>query len=368
MGKHKRRDRTTTTHSSVNARGFEFGNLRRSLFAYTSSIEFNSHMIEAKVFACAYGYDKVAGYPVPVPALTIVGEKAERLLAASEILKEWGCGDDGDAVDVEIVLRRDGSYLFGMQPNLRRGMDRMSKDQDLQDVIFFGGTWIKKIDSTNPILLEWKDATRSRISPVLISLATAHAKFGIPQIDTIKRVPGTLDIVKFDLKIASEDENPDHALINIVDDRKRSQGRPKVATPREIAKRRQRVIDSAFPVSRDRVRRLNLHHRLVDHIKVDQITVAQATQAAINVQLSREWCGLDHYPIEDFSAEGWWDRTLDRVEMTTVPNLIGEIELAILARQLELDVTTVLRDHGAEVSPKFNVNQRHFVRLGYGGD
>lgn len=368
MGKRKHQRKTKTTHSSVNARGFEFGKLRRSLFAHTSSVEFNNHMIDAKVFACAYGYDKVAGYPVPVPALTIVGEKADRLLAASEILKEWGCGDDGDAVDIEIVLRRDGSYLFGMQPNLRRGMYRMSKDQDLQDVIFFGGTWIKKIDSTNPILMEWKAATRSRISPVLISLATAQAKLGIPQIDTIKRVPGALTFVKFDLKISSEEEKPDHVLIDIVDDRKRSLGKPKVAKPREIAQRRQRVIDSAFPVSRDRVRRLNLHDRLVDHIKVDQITAAQVAQAAINVQLSREWSGLDHYPMEDFSAEAWWDRTLDRVEMTTLPNLIGEIELGVLVRQLELDVATVLRDHGAEVSPKFNVNQRQFVRLGYGGD
>ncbi|TBE77233.1 hypothetical protein ELH01_08230 [Rhizobium ruizarguesonis] len=325
-------------------------------------------MVEAKVFACAYGYDTVAGYPVPLPALTIVGEKVDKLLAASEILREWGCGDDGDAVDIEIVLRRDGSYLLGMQPNLRRGMYRMSKDQDLQDVIFFGGTWIKKIVATNPILVQWKDATRARLSPVLISLATAQSKFGIPQIETVKRVPGALTFVKFDLRIASEEESPDHLLIDMVDDRKRSLGKPRVAKPREIAQRRQRVIDSAFPVSRDRVRRLDLHERLVDHLKVDQITAAQVAQAAINVQLSREWSGLDHYPIDDFSTEAWWDRTLERVEITTLPNLMGQIDLAVLARQLELDVATVLRGHGAEVSPKFNNNQRQFVRLGYGGD
>ncbi|MBP1881802.1 hypothetical protein [Sinorhizobium mexicanum] len=351
----------------MKVRGFEFGHLRKSLFAHTSSIAFNQHMVDAKVFACAYGYDTAAGYPFPVPALTIVGEKADKLLAASEILKEWGCEDDGDAVDIEVVLRRDGSYLFGMQPNLRRGMYRMSKDQDLQDVIFFGATWIKKIDSTNPILLQWKDDTRSKLSPVLVSLATAQSKFGIPQIDTIKRVPGALTFVKFDLKIASEEENPNHLLLDIVDGRKPSLGKPKIAKPREIAQRRQRVIDIAFAVSRDRVRRLKLHEQLVDHLKVDDITIAQATQAAINVQLSREWCGLDHYPMEDFSAETWWDRTFFRVEMTTLPDTIGKIEIAVVTRQLELDVAAVLRGHGAEVSTKFNINQRQFVRLGYGG-
>lgn len=368
MGKRRHQRKANTEKSSLKARGFEFGHLIKSLFAQLSSIEFNQHMVDAKVFACAYGYETVAGYPGPLPALTIVGEKADKLLAASEVLKEWGCEDDGDAVDIEIVLRRDGRYLFGMQPNLRRGMYRMSRDNDLQDVIFYGATWIKKIDSTNPILLQWKDDTRSKLSPVLISLATAQSKLGIPQIDTIKRVPGALTFVKFDLKIASEEENPNHLLLDIVDGRKPSLGKPKIAKAQEIAQRRQRVIDSAFPVSRDRVRRMKLHERLVDHLKIDDVTIAQVTQAAINVQLSREWCGLDHYPMEDFSAKAWWDRTFLRVEITTLPDTMGEIEMAVLVRQLELDVAAALRDHGAEVSPKFHINQRQFVRLGYGGD
>jgi hypothetical protein len=54
--------------------------------------------------------------------------------------------------------------------------------------------------------------------------------------------------------------------------------------------------------------------------------------------------------------------------MTNLPNKLGEIELPVLARQLELDVIAVLRDHGAALATKFDVNQRQFLRLGYGGD
>lgn len=368
MGKRGHQRKSKNRQSSVTVRGFEFGHLRKYLFAHTSSIQFNNDMVDAKVIACAYGQDTVAGYPIPVPALTIVGQKADKLLAASEILKEWGCGDDGDAVDIEIVLRRDGSYLLGVQPNIRRGMYRMSKDQDLYDLIFYGGTWIKKIDTTNPILWHWKDAYQSRLVPVLVGLATAQSKFGIPQIDTIKLVPGAVTFVKFGLKIFCEEENPDNVLLDIVDGRKPTFGKPKTAKPQDVAQRRQRVIDTAFPVSRDRVRRLKLHEQLLQHLKVGNVSAAQVAQAAINVQLSREWSGLDHYPMEDFSTETWWDRTLQRAEMTTLPDTMGEIEIAVLARQLELDVAMVLRDHGAEVSDKFNINQRQFVRLGYGGD
>ncbi|MCV9960293.1 hypothetical protein OIU34_00120 [Pararhizobium sp. BT-229] len=341
--------------------------MQRNLFASTSSIEFNNLMMAASVIGCAYGYDKTVGYPAPIANLSIIGENADRLAAASEILRDWGCDEDGDAVGLEIVLRRDGTYLLGMGPDQRRLVNRMSKDQDLFDLLFMGTTWIKKMDTTNPLLLEWKELFANKLMPVQISFATANTLHGIPQRHTLRDVPGALRFIKFETKITTEEEAPDHMFIEVVDRRKGRSTGPKDAKGSDIAVRRQRVINSAFPISRERIRRHRLYEKIVDLLGDEEISIGQVTQAAINLELSREWSGQDHYPNAEDVGDKWWERVSQRVELTSLPNAFEEMEIPAIARQLELDVEAVIRRHGATLFPKFKLNQRQFIRLGYGG-
>ena len=367
MVKHKRHTKHPAPASRLLEHGFEFGQLQRRAFASTSSFEFNNLMVAASVIGCAYGYDMTPGYPDPIANLAIIGEDAASLVAASDILKDWGCEEDGDAVLLEIVLRSNGTYLLGMGPDQRRLANRMARDQGLFDLLFIGATWIKTMDTTNPMLTEWKELFATKLMPLQISFATAGRSNGVPQMHTVRNVPGTLRLIKFETKITTEDESPNHTFIQALEKRERSSSGPLAAKAEEIAVRRQGVIDSAFPVSRERIRRHKLHEKVIKLLGIEEISVSQVTQAAINLQLSREWSGQDHYPQADDVGDAWWERVCQRVELTSFDDPFGEMEIPAIARQLELDVRAVIVRHGAVLARKFKENQRQFVRLGYGG-
>jgi hypothetical protein len=143
------------------------------MYAHESSLELNCHMIAANVVGCAYGFDHPNRYPGHIPCLTFIGEKPDELLAASRCLESWGCAVDGDCVDINIVLKTDGGYLIAVQPNWKRTINRVVKDDALVDLFASGATWIKTIDTTNPVLREWKAYLRSKVAPIEVGFATA---------------------------------------------------------------------------------------------------------------------------------------------------------------------------------------------------
>lgn len=366
MGK-RRRKKTANKLPPKIGRGFDFGHLPRAMFASTSSFEFNNQMIAASVSGCAYGYDTVEGYPFPMPCLTLLGENKGPLLEASKILEYWGCREDGDSVDMTIVLKNDGGYLLGMQPSYRRMVNKSRKDAALVDTLFAGATWIKTMDSTNDALREWMDYRKSKLSPVKVLLATVESKKKIPRPETIRLVPDAISFVKFDLEILTEAENPKHWFFDIVRHRKvkGSKGPPQ-STPAAVASARCRVIDSVFPVSRQRIRRANLLTKVQGMTNAENLTPSQIEQAAINVVLSQEWAdGRDHYQGLEGLDEKWWELARKRVEVCGTTDPFETIDPATVLHQLELDVEHTLRKHGATVTNKFATNQRQFVRLGY---
>jgi hypothetical protein len=325
-------------------------------------------MIDANVIGCAYGFDRAHGYPGHIPCLTFIGEKPDELLAASRCLESWGCVEDGDGVDINIVLKSDGGYLIAMQPNWPRTINRVVKDDALVDLLSVGATWIKTIDTTNPVLREWKEYLRSKITAIKIGFATAKVVDGSPRFDAIEAVSGALDFVKFGLAIETEEEKPDHWLLDIVRGKKGKRSRsgsPEERTPRGVAAARATVIDSAFPISRVRIRRAHLKEQVSALANAD-LAQSQVEQAAINLELSREWTGGEDYyvGVESLETE-WWKRVRCRVEVAGMDDPLTGIDPAIVLRQLILDVEHTLRQHGAAVSPKLQTNQKLFSRLGY---
>lgn len=365
--KHKRKNKATK--SSVKpGRGFDFGHVPRALFASTSSFDFNTHMIAAQINGCAYGYDKVDDYPYPLPCLTFLGEDGDELLKASKCLEYWGCADDGDSVDITIVLKDDGGYLLGMQPNWPRMANRSRKDTALVDSIFTGATWIKTLDSTNPILRDWKEYRKSKLAPIKIRFASVESEKRVLKPGTIRDLPGAIEFVKFDLQILTEADDPKHWFFDIVRNETKEKGSkgPRQATPESVAEARRRVIDGVFPVSRERIRRAKLCARVQAISNADNIASAQIEQAAINVVLSREWAeGREHYQGLNELDDQWWKLAGKRVEICGTPDVFKTLDEATVLQQLVFDVEYTLRRHGATVSDKFAANQRQFVRLGY---
>lgn len=365
--KNKRKSKATKS-SAQPGRGFDFGQLPRALFASTSSFDFNTHMVAARVNGCAYGYDKVDGYPFPLPCLTFLGEHGDELLKASKCLEYWGCREDGDSVDMTIVLKDDGGYLLGMQPNWTRMANRSRKDTALVESIFTGATWIKTLDSTNPILRDWKEYRKSKLAPIKIRFATVESEKRVPKPGTIRDLPGAIEFVKFDLQILTEADDPKHWFLDIVRHETKVKGAKvaRQASPESVAEARRGVIDGVFPLSRERIRRAKLPARVQAISNADYIALAQIEQAAINVVLSREWAeGRDHYQGLIELEDQWWKLAGKRVEVCGTPDVFETLDEATVLQQLVFDVEHTLKKHGATISNKFATNQRQFVRLGY---
>jgi hypothetical protein len=368
VSKKRRKSKNRPTQVRSGEQGFEFGFVPRAMYTHSSSFELNRHLTNANVVGCAYGLDHVSGYPAYVPCLTFIAEKPEELLAASTCLESWGCAEDGDAVDINIILKSDGGYLISMQPNWRRTLNRVVKDDALVDLLAAGATWIKTIDSTNPVLRKWKEYLRSKIAPIKVGFATAKFVDGLPRFDNIEAVPDALSFVKFGVTIETEEEKPDHRLLEVAKGERGRRRRPDGVekwTPRGVATARANVIDSAFPISRVRIRRARMTER-VSVLANTNLGQSQVEQAAINLGLSKEWTGGESFyvGIEKLETE-WWKRVRCRVEVAGMDDPLTNIDPTVVLHQLTLDVEHTLRQHGAAISPKFHANLKLFNRLGY---
>jgi hypothetical protein len=257
-----------------------------------------------------------------------------------------------------------------MQPNFPRLMNRAVRDSALVDLLLTGATWIKRMDSTNPMLHQWREYRASRLAPIKFLFGTASVVNGIPQIETVRIVEDTIAVVKFGVQIITEGDEPDHWFLDIVAKRTPTRNRregPEKTTPAGVARVRRDVFKSAFPVSQERIRRLLLPEK-VRTLAGQETTTDQITQAAINVRLSHEWTdGKQHYDGIESLEDQWWDKVRRRVEVCGDGRGYEEIEPTSVIEQLKRDVEFVLRRHGATVSSKFATNQRLFMRLGYGG-
>lgn len=370
MGKRKkRRHQHKSQLSRSTERGLELGQTPRVLIAPESAFSFQEALHDSDITGCAYGFDHVDGYPTYVPCVTIIGMHADKIRRAFECFESWGSQVDGEAVDLEMLLCNDGTYLFGIGPNARRMISRLVCDQALANVLFPGTTFIKTIDSTNPILLEWKENSTSKMFPVKIMGATASLTGGIPDMNSIKVVEGANPFVTFNLKIVSEAEAPDHFFLRVIRQQRQIGEKKKVVgdKPAEIALARKNLIDSVFPVSKARIRRANIVGEVRASLSDCQISDSQIEQAVINLILSREiGSGTDHFVTLPDIHQKWHEYLRTRVETTAMVDDIPSISLTSILKQLELDVAFTLRSHGAQVKQKFSTNQRLFMRLGYG--
>ena len=347
--------------------GLELGQLPRVLLVSESTIDFNRALIEANVQGFAYGFDRIAGYPAAIPCLSFIAEHEKHLRQAFEYFEEWGSQSDGDSVDLNLLLKQDGGYLLGVQPNPERLMYRLARDREMIDFIYAGALWVKQLDTTNPMLWHWKELFASRMVPVQVLAAIAPARRGGPTPDSVT----PLDVrafVKFGIKIETEAEQPDHQFLRLTQNRLRPD-KPQLEkeAPEQVSRRRKRLINSVFPVSIVRMRQAGLFQATRIRLASIEVADAQIEQAIINVMLSREWSnGNDGYLGVADVHQTWWERLSNRVEVAGENDNMCFIDPDAVIAQLELDVEHTVRNHGAAVAPKFLANQRLFMRLGYG--
>ena len=361
----KRRHRPQAGEPSA-ARGFDFG--ERQAAAATPSADFNHSLRQAKVFGCAYGFGSSPGFEGQLPCITLIGETAEGFQAASSQFSVWGSQTDGDVVAVSLLLRTDGSYEVWVGPEPRRAMYRLLPQVELCGPLFLGYSWIKKFDTTNPLVLKLKAYRRASVSPVLFGFAIADPMAFAPE--RLKPLEGVPPLLKFELEIVDQREDPDDPRFRV-----RNGGEPPSLGPaaasanaRGYPDRRREVFDVAFPVSRERVRRSCLVERVRAITGFDSVSEDQVVQAAVNLMLSNEIMpGSRHYRgLGPDAPRRIWEHVFRWVELADNKPTPGDIAPALIVRQVELDVKHVLSSQGAyDAGQPFQSLQGQFRELGF---
>jgi len=338
-----------------------------------SDIDFNQALRDAKVIGCAYGFCSVPGMPQPIPLITLVGSNREAFARAYKHFAHWGCEEDGDVVDVDLLLRSDGSYDLWIGPEVRRMLYRTIPKADLFEVMSLNLSWIKHIDTTHQMVRDLKKHCESGLRAIAIGAALGDPSNR--RSTDLRDVAEWKNIVKFGLQIIDESEHPDDRRFHIAV-KQRSPKKDKMragqhATPAEICQRRTKTLDIAFPVSRERVRRSGLASEVRALPGFRDVTETQVTQAAINLMLSDELVPSDHHYVRiggDYRKKVW-TRIAAHSEQADGRSSPSNYAPLLVGRQIELDVRTLLNRVGLKTKGSSLAQaQEVLLQMGYVND
>lgn len=350
-------------------KGFDLGDQMKVMGI--SDLDFNQALSKAGVYGCAYGHQQLPGFPVPVAFLALVGEDRREFEKAFQHFARWGCEQDGDVVDIHMMLKLDGTYEMWIGPEIERAMYRTVPQAELCRPMMFNVSYVKPFDSTHRFVDDLKRYCESAISPVVLTAAIGNrTELDINKLEDIADLPR---LVKFDLKIIDQRKNANDprflarkggASLN------HAHANPSLS-PSEYCVLRRRTLDVAFPVSRERVRRSGTLDRVRALPGFTQVTESQVIQAAVNLMLSSEITSGDrHYTqITKDLPKRIWDHISSRCEIADGKLKPADEEPMVVARQLELDIRYVLLQQGILMAgDKFAKLQALFRRKGYVDD
>lgn len=349
-------------------RGFDFGFQMRTMAV--PDFEFNQSLRDAGVIGCAYGYHPIKGISHPIPSITLIGTNVTGFERAYQSFKAWGCEEDGDVLDVELLLKSDGSYNLWLGPEKHRLLYRTIPQSPLFEVLVMGCSYVKTLDSTHEMVRQLKRYCESKIHPVIISAAIGNPNN--PSSHQLNPVSGWKGILKFGLRIIDQTESPDDFRFASISDRVRPKKEDITPpTPNDICMMRRRTLDIAFPVSRERVRRSTLVHDVRGISGFGEVSETQVVQGAINLMLSGELVPGDiHYcQLSGDFEKTLWRAIASRVELVSNTCKPADLHPSLVAHQIELDVRTTLKNMKALKLPnEFPLLQEIFLREGYVND
>jgi len=363
-----RKKYTPKAPSSNRYRGFDFGHLMRTMSV--PDFEFNQSLRDAGIFGCAYGFHPVDGLSHPIPSITLIGTNIAAFERAYQAFQRWGCEEDGDVVDVELLLKSDGSYNIWISPEINHLLFRTIPQSNLFETLAMNVSWVKTLDSTHEMVRQLKRYCESKIHPVVIAAAIGNQCN--PSIQQLKPVPGWKNILKFGLRIIEQSEAPEDFHFAPISERfSPKHEKIKSPTPEDMCQRRIKTLDIAFPVSRERVRRSSLLLDIRCLPGFEKVTETQVIQAAINLMLSGSLVpGDKHYSKVTGDVEKTiWHLIASRVELADGVLKPADQNPSMVARQIELDVRTTLKRMKARGLPEhFPQLQEVFLREGYVND
>jgi hypothetical protein len=295
--------------------GFDFGiEIRAMLIADMSFIDL---LKQADIVACAYGTAPENPLETPLPEISLVGVNREPLVKVFAEFGRWASSGDGDAVELTFIFLQDGGYLLLIERERTRATWSLEGTNRIFSPLLFGGTYIKKFDTRNPALAQFRaHKERLLISPFLFGAASIAVKTrDVPTLSDIQPITTVVPLLKFEAKFLDEhaiDTNsPYFSLLKLTKESSGSKSKKglrslppePIQRPVDFFKHRSKIIDRHFPVTVERIR-ANRYPALMGAIRDRGIRDWQFEQAACNLLLSESVCNGKHFypniPSEEF--------------------------------------------------------------------
>lgn len=361
MGKRRKKQAVSQAPQGY---GFDFG--KRPNAAAIADPTFNKALIEAKVVGCAYGMTSAPGFSNLIPILSLVGNEEAPLRQAFEEFRAWGCEEDGDVVDIHLLLANDGTYKIWLGPEGRRLLFRCMPKNDLFEPLILNLSWVKGLDTTNPFLFQLRDYLTGKITPVAITAATISGPPESLDPTKLRDLAGLPKLIKFGLQIILEKDQPEDIRFKPLKTAPSGPGPQTISEAHAVT--RDRVFDVTFPVLRERVRRSGLVEIIRGRPNMKDVYEAQVVQAVVNLVVSQELVPGDlHYQnLEGDREQCIWGHIQTRTDLADGNDPVPDLNIDAIARQIELDVRYVLTRRGvATHQMKFASLQQMFIRKGY---
>ena len=158
-------------------------------------------------------------------------------------------------------------------------------------------------------------------------------------------VPNWKGFLNFGLKIFTEAEASLDPRFSMLGGRSDERKGPHEDTPEELSLHRIKTLNTAFPVSMERIQRSSLISKVQRIAGFENVSKTQVSQAAINLMLSNELIAGDkHYSqLSGDYCETIWDSIVERSEMADGSPQPANFEPIVVAHQIELDVWSTLK-------------------------
>jgi hypothetical protein len=274
--------------------GLDYG-IARTTAVMTEPV-FNDQMRKADIIACAYGEMGVAGISRVVPCISMVARNPGSLKEAFQQFHAWIQATGPGALKVEILYSREGYYIaFG--PEYKHAMWRTVGIDQFVNPMFFGMTYIKTIDTRNPLLDALAEYSKRPFAPIM--LLGAHYTGKNPQPASpnpaeIQPIDGCPDLLLYNLPVyKTKEEVPEYSGLHVMTskptkeelEKSRAEYEQRMTSPEEASLNRERGLATLMPVTLHMLRTYPPLREKLAVLEAQGVARWQIEQAIINQRL-----------------------------------------------------------------------------------
>lgn len=342
--------------------------------AIMTAPDFNDNLRAANIIACAYGEMPNREVDSVLPVVSIVGTKADPLTKAFLQFKAWMDATGPDALRVEILYSGEGYYIsFG--PDYHHALWRTVGIDQLPNPMYWGFSYLKKIDTRNALLDRLARHSTHPVAPVIVSAALYagpdHKSPSGPRPHDIQRIEGCPDLLLFNLPIyKTPGEVPKFSgLIAAARPNKealsgsRDAYEKQIKSPSSVLRARERRLSALMPVTMHMLRSFAPLHDKIEALAQGEISRWQIEQAIVNQRL---WSLLPSSRRARFQNAKDRYKALENFMEVDSPNWesLADDREAIM-KQVLRDARALLKGLGAKPLPTLAECQDELRKLGH---